>query len=166
MAGVVAILAAFRETIIDADLMRRASEAGPTKGPPYPCIIQPVDGAPAPGELAEEDHDHTELVVSMIHSGDMGEDNGYDARIRRRVVIDLRYRSRNVAAHKTANDLNDAVEALLINADTNYGYGFTIGVANPVVVHEAKRWAGFSPIHRSRATGYDDVAKYMLEVPR
>lgn len=165
MSDVARILAAFREDLIAAGLGRRPSTAGDPEGNPYPFVIEPRDGAPAPGELSDEDFDHAELVVSLFHGGDLAEATGYDAAQRRRATIDVRYRSADNAAMREAMALDAAIRARLFTPARNYGYGFVLGgPESPVWVHQAALWGGLGPLGRGREVAYDQVAKYLFEV--
>lgn len=151
------ILTAFREELIEAGLVRRPSEAGAE----YPMHIEPRDGAPAPGER-EAVEDHATLVVSIFASGELGETT-YDAATRRRLVIDVRYRSGSNAALREAMALDAAIRARLIRQATNYGYGFVMGSAAPVYVHQAALFGGFGALGRGRDVAFDHVAKWVIE---
>lgn len=161
MTSVDYVLSALREELVDAGLVRRPSESIPAGVPP--CHIEPVEGAPAPGER-EGIEDDAELVLSLFASGVLGE-GAFDAGYRRRVVLDLRYRAASSAAYRRAMALDAAVVGWLIRPATNYGHGFTIGVASPLLVHEAAVFGGFGRLGSSREAGYDAVSKLLLEVP-
>lgn len=158
MADNAAILTAFREELIAAGLVRRPSEAGAG----YPCHIEPRDGAPAPGER-EGVEDDAALVLSLFAGGELSE-AGYDVAHRRRLVVDIRFRSATNAALRAAMALDAAIRERLIQPATHYGYGFPMGTDAPVYVHAAALWAGFGPISRGRDAAFDHVAKWALEV--
>lgn len=159
MPDVSAVLTAFREDLIDRGLGRRPSEAGDA----VPFHIEPVDGAPAPGER-EGVEDHDSIVCSLFHGGDLGEGSGYDASIRRRSVVDVRYRGRDNEALRGIYALDAALRAGLVTAARNYGYGFELGTDAAVFVHQAAVWGGLGPLGRGRDVGFDFVAKYLFEV--
>lgn len=159
-----AVLTAFREELIAAGLGRRPSETGPTTGPPYPFVIEPVEGPPAPGELADGEHDHAELVCTLLVSGTVAPLDTFDVAFRSTPIVDVRYRSAGAAALRAAMALDEAIKDLLVSPATNYGLGFTLGSAAPVAVHAAAQFAGFGPISRSRAAGFDHVTKWAIEV--
>lgn len=165
MADVTAILSAFRVALIDAGLVRRASEADPVGKPPM--HVEPLEGPPAPGEREGTEND-PELVTSLLHGGDLSE-VGYDAAIQRRAVVDVHYRTVGAgvagvspsAALRKAVELDAAIRNLLIRPETNYGYGFDLG---DLRVHQVATWAGFGQVSRSRAAGYHHKASYVVIV--
>lgn len=159
MADAAEILTAFREDLIELELVRRPSEAGPRP----PMHVEPVEGAPGPGER-EGIEDDAGLVVSLFNGGELGEGTGYEAAIRRRQVVDVRYRGKDNAAVRRIFALDAAIRASLVTPARNYGYGFELGTAAPVFVHQAAVWGGLGPLGRGRDTGFDFVAKYLLEV--
>jgi hypothetical protein len=159
------VLTAFREELIAAGLGRRPSDAGGQTGQPYPFVIEPIEGPPAPGELADGENDHTELVCSLIMSGSISPLDSFDRLVRRRPIVDVRYRTKTQAGLRAAMALDEAITDRLIRAATNYGVGFTLGTsAAAVVVLQASPFADFGPISRSRANGFDHVTKWALEV--
>lgn len=164
MADDARVLSAFREELIALGLGRRPSEPGDPEGAPYPVVIEPVDGAPAPGELADEDFDHSELIVTLLAGGDLSEATGYEARQRRRAVVDVHYRAIDNAALREVYGIDNAIRLALTAPERNYGYGFELGTDALVYVHQASLWAGLGPISRGPA-GFHHVAKWMLEVP-
>lgn len=153
-----AVLTAFREELVAAGLVRRPSEAGAAP----PAHIEPLEGAVAPGDRAAPEND-AELVVSIFHSGDLSEPNGYEAAQRRRTVIDVRYRASTNAGERRIMALDGAIRARLINPATNYGYGFVIGTAAPLSVYQAALWGGLGLVQRGAGVGLDFVAKYLIE---
>lgn len=150
-----AIATALREELIAAGLVRHPS----TPGALPPLIVQPRDGAPAPGDRDAPEDDPT-LVVSLLFSGELGEAqlDGY----RRRTVLDVRYRSVTTAGLKRAHALDAAIRNRLVNRP-DLGLGWTMGAANPIVVLSSSLFGGLSPI-TSGPEGTDEVAKYMFEV--
>lgn len=160
------VLTAFREELIAAGVARRPSGPGSnTTNAPYPFVIEPREGAPAPGELSDEENDHAELVVSLILGGEVAPFDPYDDTVRRRVIVDVRYRSADNAALRKATALDEAIKQRLNRVETNYGVGFVMGTVATVNVHAAQRWAGFGPISRGRDRAYDHVSKWLFEVP-
>lgn len=152
-----AILTAFREELIAAGLVRRPSDAGALP----PAHIEPLEGAVAPGDRHGTENDD-ELVISLFHSGDLSETN-YDAALRRRTVIDVRYRTPSNAGERRIMALDAAIRARLISPATNYGYGFIIGTAAPLNVYQAALWGGLGPVQRGAGIGLDLLAKYLIE---
>lgn len=163
MADVNGLLAAFRLELVEAGLVRRASELGPAP----PMIVEPVDGPPAPGDdLGDGLHGDPELVVTLMHGGEVSPATSYDAALARTYTLDVRYRSRTAPALRRAEALDAAIRDLLIRPETNYGYGFTLAEGTPAAlfVQAAAVFGGFGPVGRSRAAGYDHVAKYAVAV--
>lgn len=152
-----AILAAFREELVTANLVRKPSSAGALP----PLHIEPRGGAPAPGER-EGIEDDANLVLSLFASGELSEDN-FDAVTRRRLVIDVRYRAASSAAERSAMALDAAIRGLLIRPDTNYGFGFELGSASLIFVHQAALFGGLGPIERGEGLPFTLGAKWMIE---
>lgn len=160
------ILTAFREELIAAGLVRRPTEAGPAVGPPYPMRIESAEGAAAPGELGDGEHDHDELVITLTLDGDVAPVNNYDANTRRRAVLNLAYRSAGNTALQKAMALDAAITARLISPATNYGYGFNLGTVAAIFAHEAGVFGGFGPVSRGRGVAFHHAAKYLVETTR
>jgi len=162
MADVTAILSAFRLELVNAGLVRRASEAGAAP----PMLIEPSGGARAPGEAEAAVEDDPNLVLSLFHSGDVTPATNYDAALSRGTVLDLRYRTRPEpganAALRTANALDAAIRNRLIRPATNYGYGFMLG--GTLWCQRAGVWGGLGRVSASRETGHDLVSKFLIEV--
>jgi hypothetical protein len=151
------VLTALRDELVGAGLgLRKASIAGAG----YPIHVEPVEGAPAPGERNPPEDDDT-LVISLIISGELGEE-GADA-YRRRTVVDFRYRSSGTAGKQAAAAVDAAIRAYLTSRGS-YGVGWAMGDGDPVVfVLSVGVFGGFGPIARSKAEGYTDGAKYVIE---
>lgn len=158
------VLAAFREELIALGVGRRPSEPGAPEGRPYPVVIEPGDGAPAPRELPDGDYDHDELIVTLLAGGDLSEATGYEARQRRRAVVDVHYRALGNPALREVFAVDNLIRLALTAPERNYGYGFELGDESLVYVHQAAVWAGLGPISRG-PQGFHHVAKWMLEVP-
>lgn len=154
MSDTATILTAFRDELVTAALVRKASVAGALP----PAHVEPIEGAPAPGDRRAPE-DHATLVLSLFHDGDLAEDP-FDA-YRRRTIIDVRYRAKNTAGLKAAAALDASIRARLTEQARNYGNGFVMG--GTVLVLSAGVWGGFGPIARSKAGGYVNGAKYMIE---
>lgn len=167
MAGVTEVLTAFRAELVAAGLVRRPSEP-PAGAPPAPPMVnEPVDGPPGPGdELGDGLHDDAELVLSLLHSGELTPADNYAAATERIYTLDVRYRSKSAAALRRAEALDAAIRDHLIRPETNYGYGFILaeGLEAALLVTVVGVFGGFGPIGRSRAAGYDHVAKYAVGV--
>jgi hypothetical protein len=154
------VLIAFREELVATGRFRKASIAGGAAV--YPIHVEPQEGPPAPGER-EAPEDNADLVVSLMLSTTAGE-APFDSAWRHRPIIDVRFRSKGPAV-RTVFELEKVIRARLIRPETNYGHGFVLGTAAPIFCQQATLFGGLSPIGRSRAAGYDHVAKWMLEVP-
>lgn len=162
MPDVTAVLTAFRVELITAGLVRRPSQVA--TGVP-PMHVEPLEGPPAPGEREGVEND-PDLVLSLMHSGGLSPANNYDAAIDRTVILDVRYRSRTTDALRRAEALDAAIRNRLIRPETNYGYGLTLAAGTPAELwaQAAAVFGAFGPIGRSRAAGYDHVAKYAVSV--
>lgn len=150
-----AVLTALRNELVAAGLgVRKASVAGSG----YPIHVEPLEGAPAPGERNAPE-DNADLVISILVSTEFGEEsqNTY----RRRTVIDFRYRSRGTAGKKAAAAVDAAIRQYLTTQGA-YGTGWGMD-DNAVYVLSVAVFGGFGPIARSKAEGYTDGAKYVLE---
>lgn len=162
MADVTAVLSAFRLELVNAGLVRRASQAGAAP----PMLIEPLGGARAPGEAEDPVEDDANLVLSLFHSGTVSPADNYDAALARSVVIDVRYRTRRDpganAALRAANALDKAIGARLIQPANNYGYGYLLG--GTLWAQRVGIYAGLSRISSSRETGHDLVSKWLVEV--
>jgi hypothetical protein len=168
MADVNAVLTAFRAELVAAGLVRRPSEpraVGAT--PPPPMVNEPPEGPPGPGDdLGDGLNGDPDLVLSLIGSGEVTPANSYDAAAARTLTLDVRYRSKTASALRRAEALDAAIRARLIRPETNYGYGFILADGTPaaLLVQAVTVFGGFGPISRSRAGGYDHVAKYAVVV--
>jgi hypothetical protein len=152
------VLTALRVDLIAAGLIRRPSEAGTLP----PAHVEPAEGAPAPGER-EGIEDDPELVVTLMHSGDFGEEpqDSY----RRRAIIDVRYRSRGGTGLRRAAMLDQAIRARLTGPERNYGRGYLLADGS-TYVHQAQQYGGFGPIDRAldgTTPRFTNGAKYLLE---
>ena len=164
MAGVTEALTAFRAELVAAELGRIPGVAGAAN----PVFIEA--GLVAPGDLEDPVEDDPELILSLMHSGDLGGATGYDVAAHGRHVLDLRYRTgpreRANVGLRMANGLDVAIRKRLFRPETNYGYGFTLGAGQPgaLFVQSVGVWGGLSRLSYSEARGYDLVAKYLVEV--
>lgn len=161
MADDSAVLTAFREELIAANLVRRPSESTPAGK--RPMFISPAEGARAPGDGEGTELDNV-LVVSIFAGGDLSEATGFDAAIQRRTTIDVHYRAATSAGERELMALDAAIRKRLIRPETNYGYGFVMGSAAPVFVQQAGVWGGLGPVSRAPGFGVDYVAKYLIAV--
>lgn len=152
-----AVLTAFRAELVEAELVRRPSEATPAGAPPM--HVEPREGAPAPGER-EGVEDDPGLVLSLFHGGDLAEDL-FDT-YRRRTVAEVRYRSATNADLRRAMALDAAVRAHFTGYERQYGTGFTI--AGGLFVLSFGVLGGFGPISRSREAGFVNGSRFVLEV--
>jgi hypothetical protein len=160
-----AILTVFRQELVNAALVRPPSVAGALP----PMHVEPIDGAPAPGER-EGVEDNAALVTSIFYSGDVTpEVFGTD----RTAVIDVRYRSRDNAALRIAMGLDAAIRRRLterLGLGGEYGLGYVMGAGAPAplaagaFVRQASVFGAFSRLSSSKATGFDHIAKYAIEV--
>lgn len=155
------ILGAFRGELVDAGLVRRASD-DPAAFPGLPPVHnEPIEGPPAPGEVEGKGND-PELILTLKLSGDLSE-LPFDAAVQRRAVLDVVYRSATASALRRAMTLDAAIRNRLIRSATNYGFGFILDPGgHGLFCHEAAVWGGFSEVSRSRATGYRHVAKWLI----
>lgn len=167
------VLSAFRLAMLELELpagtplYRRASEAAAAGA--HPIHVEPP-AALAPGQ-PEGDGDDPLVVVSLFRGVELGEATGYDASTRRRVVVDVRYRSGRDDSNRSAGlrrvGVLDAILARhLLAPERNYGYGFMLGGDAGIYAHAVTIWAGLGPISRGRGEPNDDVAKYLVECAR
>lgn len=166
MPGVTEVLTAFRAELVAAELGRIPGVAGPAN----PVFVEPLDGPPAPGDPEDPVEDDADLILSVLHSGDLGASSGYDAHARGRHVLDLRYRTgardRANVGLRMANALDAGIRRRLFGPETNHGYGFELGAGEPgaLWVQSVGVWGGLGRISYTAAAGYDLVAKYLVEV--
>lgn len=166
MPGITEALSAFRAELVAAELARLPGVAGAAN----PLFIEPLGGPPAPGELEDPVEDDADLILSLMHSGDVGAPTNYDAALAGRHALDLRYRTaardRANVGLRMANALDAAIRRRLFRPATNYGYGFTLGAGQPgaLYVQSVGIWGGLGRVSYSPSTGYDLVAKYLVEV--
>ena len=160
-----AILTALRDELVTEGLVRRATTAGAqssTPAPP-PCHVEPI-APPAPGER-EGDEDDATLAVSLRLSSTFGE-LPFDS-YRRRVVIDVVYRSKTTDGLKRARALDAAIAEAIVNRP-DYGQGWVMGSGgssgSPVFVLSSSIYGGLGPVSRDASQGATDVAKYLFEV--
>lgn len=162
MASPTDVLSAFRLELVVAGLARRASQAG--AGPPV--LVEPTDGARAPGEAEDPVEDDPNLVLSLFHDGDVSPADNFDAAATRRVVVALRYRTRPEpgasAALRAVYTLDASIRARLIRPANNYGYGFLLG--GILWAQSVGVFGGLGRVSSSRETGHDLVAKYVVDV--
>lgn len=180
------VMKAFAEHLVANGLVRLASVAGPQSAPVGtgggstgisaggggvpPVHVEPNNQlGVAPGERPSPENDDT-LVVTMRHSTQLGErpPDTY----RKRFVIDMVYRSRTGAGVgtgplKRARALDAAISDLISGAARgDYGYGWTMGTSNSVLVLECAPYSGLTPLSRDDSEGAIDIAKYIFEVQR
>lgn len=152
------ILSAIRQELVNAGLVRRPGTAGAAP----PMVLEPVEGAPAPGELDGVENDAT-LIVTLRLSGDLAE--GPLDTYRRRTVVDVVYRSKTTAGLQRARTLDAAIRRRLVPHD-QLGEARTIGAggATPLDVLSIQLFAGLGRVSSSAAAGYTDRAAYAVEV--
>lgn len=160
------VLTAFRNLLVDEGLVRRASVAGdqsapdppgkPSKSPP-PVHVEPI-APPAPGEREAPEDDAT-LVVTLRNSPGFGESN-FDS-YRRRVVVDVVYRSKGTGALKRAHELDAAIADLVASGRPDYGLGWQM---DGVWILSSQRYTDIGPVSRDPSQGSTELAKYLFEV--
>src|SRR5687767_10852594 len=96
------VLTAVRDDLDAAGIIRKPRTAGALP----PMHVEPRGGAVAPGDRPAPEDD-PDLVVTLTLGGELGE--GPLDRYRRRVVIDVRYRSKSTAGLKRARDTDQAI---------------------------------------------------------
>lgn len=157
------VLKALRRELVAAGVVREPDNAGLVATPELPpLILEPRGGPPAPGER-EAPEDDLNLIVTARHSGDFAEGN-VDARFRRRVVVDLVYRSVGNAGLQRAPQVHALVEAAIVRR-IDLGLGFVMGSGSPnaLYVISAGILAGLGRVAQS-VDGTTDVAKLVFEV--
>lgn len=154
------LLTAIRRHLIDADIVRSPATADPDL---RPCFVEPVNGAPAPGER-EGTEDDALAMLSISLSTTLGE-LPFDT-YRRRFSIDFRYRSRGTAGLKAARALDAAIRAELIGRD-DYAFGYVLaeGTADALLILSASEWSPLSKLQTDPNGGQTDIAKIVFEIP-
>lgn len=158
-----AVLTALRDELVARGLVRKPSDAGAQSAPPTnglpPCHVEP-NAPPAPGER-EAPEDDASLVVTIRLSSELGEEA---FAYRRRMVIDVIYRSLGTGALKRARALDAQIRSALVDGRPDYGLGWTMGTTSPVDVLQSSVYGGLGPVSRDPAQGATDTAKYAFEV--
>lgn len=156
-----AVLTALRDELVSRGLVRKATVAGAqsSTGAAPPCHVEP-NAPPAPGER-EGLEDDASLAVTIRLSTELGEEA---FAYRRRIVIDVIYRSLGTGALKRARALDAAIRSALVDGRPDYGLGWTMGSAAPVLVLQSSVYGGLGPVSRDPAQGATDQAKYAFEV--
>jgi hypothetical protein len=151
------LLTALRNELVTAGLVRRPSVVGAAPA----MHIEPRDGPPAPGEREAPETDGN-LVVTLRLSGSLGE--GAFGSYRRRVVVDLLYRSTGTDGLRAGRALDAAiVDRVVRRADYGAGYTLDAGGASPTLVLQSSVYAGLGPLSEIAGTR-TDIAKILLEV--
>ena len=153
-----AILTAFREELLAAGLVRRPGDAGALP----PAHGERRGGTPAPGE-GEGTEVHADLVIGIRASGELAEGTGYETAQRRRLVVDVTYRSAGAAGSKLAFSVDAGIRARLFRPETNYGYGFMLGTAAAIFAHQVALFGGLGLIGENEQGVTDRLAKYVIE---
>lgn len=149
------LLTALRNELEGAALIRRPSTVGA-----LPALhVEPRDGPPAPGER-EAPETTGELVVTLRLSGELAEP-ARDA-YRRRVVVDVIYRSIGTAGLIAGRALDAAIRARLVERDDPLGYTLDAGGTHPTFLLDAQVWGGLGPV-ADTAGVRTEQAKYLLE---
>jgi hypothetical protein len=150
------VLTALRDELVNRGLVRRPSVAAPAT----PAHVEPLGGAPAPGDKAGVEDDPG-LVLTLRMSGYTA-DAPYAPT--RTVIVDVLYRSRTTAGLKRGRDLDAAiVEAIVRRPD--YGYGWLMGdVPGPgLLVVSSAVYGGLGRIGIDETGTVDELAKYAFE---
>lgn len=151
------LLTALRNELVTAGLVRRATVAGPLP----PMHVEPRDGPPAPGER-EGNETLGNLVVTIRLSGTLAE-GAFDS-YRRRIVVDVFYRSTGTDGLKAGRTLDAAiVDRVIRRADYGQGYTLDAGGTMPTLVLEAAVFAGLGPLSELDGTR-TETAKILMEV--
>lgn len=150
------LLSALRAELVTAGLVRRPSDAGALP----PLFIEPIDGPPAPGEREAPETDGT-LVVTARLSSELGEGPGDSWR--RRIVVDLVYRSTGTAGIIAGRALDEAIRERLVHG-ADYGMGVLLDEAgSPVRVLQFTVFGGIGPVAQEGGVR-TELAKYLAEV--
>ena len=116
---------------------------------------------PAPGEREAPEDDST-LAVSLRLSSELAEPP-FDV-YRRRIIVDIIYRSKGTGALKRARALDAAIRSALTDGRGDYGLGWTMGSTAPVLILSSQVFGGLGPVSRDAGQGATDLAKYLFEV--
>lgn len=155
MATAADLLTALREHLVTEGILRRPHEAGDLP----PLVLDPEGGPIAPGEMPSRDgwRDHPTLVVNAL-SGVEATPATFQGFFRTQLV-DVRYRSRDVAGRRLVYATDEAVASVLLDR-----FGWVMGTTHPLLVHQSGKFAGLSPI--GYADGVEDwVSRYSFEIP-
>jgi hypothetical protein len=156
------VLTCLRQELVNAGLVRKAGVAGVLP----PMHIEPVGGAPAPGERPAPEDD-AELVTTIDLSSTLGE-APFDA-YRARFIVDVHYRSKGTDGLQRARTLDAAIRNRLVNRP-DYGLGWVMGAGAPVplagglLLLSSTLYGGLGPVSRDPGQGAHDLAKYAFEI--
>jgi hypothetical protein len=139
MPDVNAVLTALRDELVTVGLVRNTQTAGPLT----PAMIEPAEDF-IPGEREGTENDD-EVTLSIRLGGEAAEDAV--TTYRRRVTIDLLYRSRHNTGLIRARALDAAIRSTLLDR-ADLGLGFMLGGPAGVGIYvlQAAGFAGLSPV--------------------
>lgn len=157
MADINAVVTALRNELVTQGIVRKPNIAGAHP----PMHIEPVDGAPAPGGRKPPEDDAT-LVITLAFDSELP-DSGFDG-YRRRVIVNVRYRSKTTAGLQRAHATHAAIMAAVIDR-ADYGFGWVMDAAGtPLDILSSSVYGGLGRIGSSKEQGYDEVARLLFEV--
>lgn len=151
------ILTAFRAELIPFGIVRRPSEAGPAT----PMHVDPVRGAPAPGEM-EGIEDNAALVLSIFPGGEIPPAIGMGATIA--TTVDIHYRGHD---SKAIMDKEAAIYAALVNpAGDGMGYRFNFTLGGILGVIDLRQYSGLTRLGADPAQGFHYKSAYYVQAIR
>lgn len=163
------VLSAVRNELVAAGIVRRPNDSGTLP----PLHVEPKGGAPAPGERrdgAAEQETAGNVVASIRLSSEIP-GSPADA-FRRRVIVDVIYRSASTTAAPSPNAalqrarlLHEEIVRHLVDANA-YRMGQTLDAGGPAALSmlSAAVFGGLSPLDDGADGPRTDMAKLAFEV--
>jgi hypothetical protein len=147
------VVNALRDHLVAAGIVRKGNVAGPLP----PMVLDPLQGAPAPGELEGIVND-PDLLITARPGGDLtpAPPDGWLLQ----TTVDVIYRGKH-------SDRIAAVDAA-ITAELFLPGGMckTAWMMGPLQMIETRIWAGMQRLESSKAAGYTYITKVYAETYR
>jgi hypothetical protein len=147
------ILTALRDHLVTAGIVRKPNVAGDAP----PLVLDPLQGAPGPGELESIVNDR-DLIISARPGGDIapGPTDGWLLQ----TTIDLIYRG------KTSDRIASVDAAITRELYLTGGMARTAWMMGSLQMIETRLWAGLQRLGSSKADGYTYITKVYAETYR
>ena len=149
------LLSALATYLVTNDVGRHPSRAGALP----PIFLDPVRGAPAPGEREGTEND-ADLMLTLSPGGDIPPPYGQGVILM--TTVDVRYRGRTAPR---IYETDARVFDLLAAGDGGVGAKHGWDMAGLYVI-ESRQWAGLGRIGGEGGQGFDYRAAYYFEIYR